>query len=193
MAYSTISEKYGLCVDCNDGIQKPIIADRCKAYHYKNYRASLILTKQKEKNKIRSLIQSPKNKEMLVQKGKIRDPMLELWFANRMNTLQPICANCGAIGEFLLEEKYKKLWRSCQAHLLPKAKFKSIRYHPLNGLVLGSGFSGLCYCHDDYDHDWNKANKMEIWPEVCKRFLILYPLINPLEYKFIPDVLNKLL
>lgn len=196
MAYSTIQNKYTECVDCaanGDKSLKPTISGRCKAYHYKSYRASLMLAKQKEKNKLRSLIQSPKNKEMLAKNGKIPDPMLQLWFAHRMNTLQPICANCGKFGEYLLEEKNKRLWKSCQAHLMPKRHFKSISTHPLNGLILGTGFSGLCHCHDTYDSSWEAASKMFIWEEVCNRFKYLYRLIKPEEHQFIPKQLLDIL
>lgn len=187
--YSTIDTKYGLCVDCADGIEKPIIAGRCKFYHYSIYRKKLMLEKQKEKAKVRSLIQQPKNRAILAEKGIIQSDDLELWFLHRMNTLEPICANCGNRGNFLLDVKYKKLWRSCQAHLFPKRHFKSIKSHPLNGLVLGTGFSGLCNCHDTYDSSWDAASKMHIWPEVVNRFKILYPLINTSEHKFIPQIL----
>lgn len=152
------------------------------------------MAKQKSlSTKIRSLQNDPSNLAILEEKGIVKNNDLELWFLHRMNTLQPICANCGKIGEYLLEEKNNKLWRSCQGHLLPKRHFKSISSHPLNGLVLGSGFSGLCHCHDTYDSNWLAASKMDIWQEVCNRFLILYPLINQKEYQFIPKQLTDLL
>ena len=53
-------------------------------------------------------------------------------------------------------------------------------------MVLGSGYSGLCNCHDSYDSNWDAASKMNIWNEVVKRVLIMYPLIKESEYKYIP-------
>lgn len=182
-------DKYSECIDCADGIEKPTIAGRCKAYHYSIYRKKLILEKQKEKSKVRSLINSKPNKELLVKNDKIVDNDLELWFLHRMHTCVPICENCNTAALFLTEEKYKKLWRSCQAHLLPKRHFKSISHHPLIGMVLGSGYSGMCFCHDNYDRGWSYAEKMNIWPEVVRRFQILYPLISENEHRFIPKQL----
>lgn len=118
---------------------------------------------------------------------------LELWFLMRMNTCKPVCENCGAAKYNLVDDEYKKMWRSCQAHLLPKRHFKSLQTHPLNGMVMGSGFSGMCHCHDDYDHDWERASKMKIWPEVIRRFKIMYPLITESEHRFIPKQLLETL
>lgn len=143
--------------------------------------------------KVRSLQNDPNNLALLEEKGIVKNNELELFFLMRMNTCLPICENCHAIKNDLKFELFKSRWKSCQAHLLPKRHFKSIATHPLIAMVLGSGFSGMCYCHDTYDSSWDAASKMPIWNEVCRRFLILYPSINPLEYKFIPDVLSKLL
>lgn len=141
--------------------------------------------------KVRSLQNDPNNLALLEEKGIVKNNELELWFKIKMELNEPRCMNCGAYKPEL--KQWQKGWHSCQAHLLPKRHFKSISTHPLVGLVLGTGFSGLCFCHDIYDGSWDAASKMPIWGEVCRRFLILYPLINPLEYRFIPDVLNKLL
>lgn len=114
---------------------------------------------------------------------------LELFFSERMNRLYPQCDNCFVTKPSLLFVDKKKQWRSCQAHLLPKRHFKSIQTHPLNCMVLGSGYSGMCYCHDDYDHDWERASKMKIWDEVVRRFKILYPLTIESERRFTPKIL----
>ena len=114
---------------------------------------------------------------------------LGMWFVTRMQICEPKCENCGKEGGYLKLPEFKKLWKSCQAHLLPKRHFKSLQTHPLNGMVLGSGYSGLCHCHDDYDSSWEKAAKMPIWEEVVRRFLIMYPLIPQEEYQFIPPQL----
>jgi len=118
---------------------------------------------------------------------------LDLWFKDRMARCEIKCENCGATNWWLennKDSKFGKLkWRSCQAHLLQKRHFKSIQTHPLNGMVMGTGFSGLCHCHDNYDASWEKAAKMNIWDEVVRRFKIMYPLIQPNEQQYIPDVL----
>lgn len=112
-----------------------------------------------------------------------------LWFIDRMDRFQPKCENCGAEKAILKLPKFGRQWKSCQAHLLPKRHFESLKTHPLNGMVLGSGYSGLCHCHDNYDASWEKAAKMNIWDEVVRRFLIMYPLITPEEHQYIPPQL----
>ncbi len=114
---------------------------------------------------------------------------LELWFKVKMEYSTPKCDNCGAENNKLPE--WEKGWRSCQAHLLPKRHFKSVQTHPLNGKVLGSGFSGLCHCHDDYDSSWEKASSMRIWDDVIDRFKTMYPFIAISERRFIPEILLK--
>jgi len=118
---------------------------------------------------------------------------LSQWFKERMDSLPVRCENCKTTNNWLevhKEEKIGKLkWRSCQAHLLPKRHFRSLQTHPLNGMVLGSGYSGLCHCHDNYDASWEKASKMYIWDEVVRRFKIMYPLITEEEHRFIPPQL----
>lgn len=124
-----------------------------------------------------------------------RAAKLQMWFNNRMINEVPVCANCGASKpELKLDPKLRRFWKGCQAHLLPKKIFHSIETHPLNGLVLGWGISGLCYCHDEYDNTWERASKMIIWqPIVVVRFKILYPLIAPNERKSIPQILYETL
>lgn len=114
---------------------------------------------------------------------------LSVWFVDRMKRLEAKCENCQSTKPNLKFPSNEILWKSCQAHLLPKRHFKSLETHPLNGMVLGSGFSGLCHCHDIYDSSWTKAAKMVIWEEVVRRFLIMYPLITPEEHRFIPPQL----
>lgn len=118
---------------------------------------------------------------------------LDRWFNERMGRCEVKCENCGAINWWLQNNKDEKRgkvkWKSCQAHLLPKRHFHSIKTHPLNGMVLGSGFSGLCNCHDNYDSSWEKAAKMYIWDEVVRRFKIMYPFITKEEQRFIPPQL----
>lgn len=146
------------------------------------------IDKQKSlSTKIRGLQFTPTNLIQLEEKGLIEGEGLALWFKVKMELNEPRCMNCGAYKPEL--KQWTKGWHSCQAHLLPKRHFRSINTHPLVGLVLGTGFSGLCFCHDIYDGSWDAASKMNIWPEVCRRFLILYPLIKPEEHKYIPKQL----
>ena len=135
-----------------------------------------------EKKNLRKLQKTDANIEMVENVG-----LLD-WFLEGMKS-EVVCENCGASNPNLKLEKYKKQWRSCQAHLLPKRHFISIRTHPLNRMVLGTGYSGLCNCHDEFDSNWDKASKMNIFKEVVRRFKILYPLIPQVEHKYIPQQL----
>lgn len=192
MTYSTINKsKFGNCSQCGAKdtdvvkIKKDLFCLLCNRLN----KAKNQIEKQKEKNKLRSLVKTPNNQK-LVERN-IQSSALTLWFEDRMKKYYPQCDNCGAINEKLLDEKYKKQWHSCQAHLLEKRHFKSLEAHPLNGMVLGTGYSGMCNCHDEYDAGWERASKMNIWKDVVRRFKIMYPLIQPSEHRFIPDVLLK--
>ena len=186
MAYSTLNKKR-----CKCGCGKfPKLgyngyAYSCAPEDVKEKAGSKMQLARKKKN-ARVSAAAKVRKEQSV---KNKESELELWFLQGMNTCQPVCENCGASKPDLHNPLLKSRWRSCQAHLLPKRHFKSIMTHPLNRMILGSGFSGMCYCHDNYDHDWERASKMNIWPEVVRRFKILYPLIAPEEHQFIPQIL----
>lgn len=52
------------------------------------------------------------------------------------------------------------------AHILPKAKFKSVATHDKNVMYLCSTFDrqdGQTGCHEFYDSSWTKARQMEVW------------------------------
>lgn len=191
------------------GCQNPVFRTDKKTYtgyctnHWRQHSTDIdkdsivmkAIKKQKQKNaaskdvtKLRNLSYS--SPEVKAPKGYQE---LDVWFKDRMGRLEVKCDNCGATSFWLEQNKDTKFgklkWRSCQAHCLPKRHFKSLQTHPLNGMVMGTGYSGLCHCHDDYDSSWDKASKMNIWDEVVRRFLIMYPLIKPEEQQYIPDVL----
>jgi hypothetical protein len=191
MAYSSIVRK-----GCKCGCGKyPTLG-------YKGFNAdcrpdlkAAAIKKQKDRNALRSDLAHVR--KLAVEVDGVKAPKeyqeLDIWFKDRMGRLEIKCDNCGATNWWLEQNKDTKIgklkWRSCQAHLLQKRHFKSIMTHPLNGMVMGSGYSGLCHCHDTYDSSWDKASKMNIWDEVVRRFKIMYPLIQPNEQQYIPDVL----
>lgn len=187
--YSSITEKYGLCCDCADGIEKPIIAGRCKYVHYKKHQAEVQLKKQQEKNKLRSLINTPKNKEIARKIIGATDSDMTIYYVKRMGEVEAVCDNCGVRADWIKQPQYYKLWKAAQAHILEKRHFISIMTHPLNFLTMFAAYSGVCGCHTYYDSNWLNASKMNIWTTVIERFKILYPLIKPNEHKFIPDIL----
>lgn len=90
----------------------------------------------------------------------------------------PFCMNCG-------QEVAVIDYGNAVAHVLPKSLkfgFPSVRTHPENSLFLGP----CCGCHDRYDSSWENASKMNVWGLAAAKFLILYPLINPVEQRRIP-------
>jgi hypothetical protein len=124
------------------------------------------------------------------RKKKPTDKALDKFFMKMMEENEPVCMECGIRADWLKLPEYKKEWKSCQAHILPKRHFKSIEKHPLNMLVLISGYSGGgCNHHDNYDSNWHKASQMKVWSEVVWRFKILYPLTKPEEHQYIPQIL----
>lgn len=190
---SPIIKKKCKCQECTDNPEKakwPTLS--CFGYNYNHLPEDL-----KEKAGTKRKVQVRNKNKRVALSSKLHkaqrelngDSELDLWFMMRMNTCLPQCENCGAIKNDLKHEIFKNRWKSCQAHLLPKRHFISLRAHPLNGMVLGSGFSGMCYCHDSYDSNWDAASKMGIWQEVVRRFKIMYPLILPSEHRFIPKQL----
>mgnify|MGYP006921288744 CR=1 FL=1 len=112
---------------------------------------------------------------------------LENWFRQCAIELdkKPNCQNCNRL-------IYPKYYRTSTAHILPKRKeygFPSIATHPMNKLFLGAKFGG-CGCHDQYDASWESASKMLIWPVAVQIIVVeLYPNIDPVEHKNIPDII----
>lgn len=172
MPYSSISEKLDYCLDCKDGIKKPVIAGRCKAFHYKQYRAKIQLEKQKERNKIRSLNQSEVNRDM-VDKKKDVDFELENYFrlAAGELSMNPFCMECNDVIYPTIKRLKGDKWvdvdnfKNCTAHIFPKAVFPSVRANPYNKLYL------CCKngCHER-THRLDTFSKMKIFPEAVRLF-----------------------
>lgn len=123
------------------------------------------------------------------QKGVIIDP--NEYFAYHMKHSVPVCAECGFEAAFLLDPKYEKVWRACQAHILPKRKtmFPSLRNNLENHLILFPSFGGLlCGHHGEFDSSWFQASTMKIWPKAVEIFIDLYPQIPQNERKNIPEI-----
>lgn len=134
-----------------------------------------------------------KEKELKAQLGDgITDQ--EQWFEDRMKESVPVCWNCSMEAPWLLEPKYKKLWRACQAHILPKRKgmFPSLALNPLNHLVLFPVWGGhLCGCHDEFDSSWFNATTMKVWEIAVHRFKEFEDKIAPSERRKIPEQFLK--
>jgi|SRR5688572_5114240 len=121
-------------------------------------------------------------------------PDQEQWFEDRMRDNIPVCMNCGMEAAWLLQPEYKKIWRACQAHILPKrkAQFPSVATHPMNHLILFPVWGGhLCGCHDEYDSGWYNATTMAVWPKAKERFRQFESSIAEKEKNKIPEQFYK--
>jgi len=200
MAYSSIKKKNCKCseycklfptIGCMGYNFAHVPQELKDRYPEKFKKKSVRLRTQSEKTKLSRKLHSVNNK-VLTEEGK-RKLQLFQWYYDGMTISEPICENCGAFKPELKRSAYlNKQWHSCQAHLFPKKLFTSIESHPLNRMVLGSGYSGLCWCHDNYDNKgWEYVSTMKIWPEVVRRFKVLYPFISINEHKYIPEILSN--
>ena len=162
---STIQKKTGKCLDC--GNETFLTAGRCST-HYSIYRKKLMLEKQKEKNKIRSLKSLPVNKEMAVKNGKAVDVEQELWYKMVANEIRKN-PYCWETGEYISESDY----RNASAHIFPKSIFKSVSTHPMNFLIL-SPRNGS----HDKTHRLDTFSKMKVFKIAVERFKIFEPLIT---------------
>jgi hypothetical protein len=121
-------------------------------------------------------------------------PDQEQWFEDRMKESLPVCMNCGMEANWLLQPEYKKIWRACQAHILPKRKtqFPSVATHPMNHLVLFPVWGGhLCGCHNEFDSSWFNATTMKVWGIAIHRFKEFESAIAPKERYRIPEQFLK--
>ncbi len=118
----------------------------------------------------------------------------EEWFKARMAENAPVCMNCGMEASWLLQPEYEKIWRACQAHILPKRKtqFPSVATHPMNHMVLFPVWGGhLCGCHDEYDSGWYNATTMKVWEIAKRRFKEFESAISEKERRKIPEQFLK--
>ena len=186
MAYSSIQDKIGICCDCTDGIKKPLIAGRCKYYHYKIHRDKVALEKIKAKNKFRSLKSIPKNKEILVEKGLVKDEnkmMLDLWYLARKYEMTGYCSEEGCRSSTNKDNDKYYRWSCC--HIVPKALVPSVATHLANCIE-------LCQIHhQEYDAGFERAKRMKCF-EIAKRaFGTFKHLIPPQELRKVnPYLLN---
>ena len=139
--------------------------------------------------------QSEKKKaELKEQKENKGDSGIDKYFEYHMANSFPRCDNCGMVAEWLLEEKYKAVWRGCHAHVLKKKDsiggFPSVGTNLLNHLVLFPGYGKyLCGCHDRFDSSYEEMAKMAVFPKAIDIINKLYPLIAKEERKYLPDII----
>lgn len=121
----------------------------------------------------------------LKSKENEKSNLLELWFLARRHEMTGICA-CGCGTKSSKDDD--KYFKFSAAHILAKAKFDSVKLHPLNFVELS--FWGGCHSlFDDKGYDYCKKTNPKLWSIVVERFKIIYPLIVPSEHHFLPQVL----
>lgn len=104
---------------------------------------------------------------------------LDKWFLKIAKEIakKPYCLNCGEY----IQEKY---YRHATAHLLPKKTFISVATHPLNYVIVGAG----CGCHNE-THRWDLMQKMNCFPLILERLVMIEPDIAEGERKNLPQFL----
>lgn len=163
----------------------------------RNIKAQAGIPKVKKKQPIKKksakkLEQEKLTSVLLKEMNDLGEATQEQWFKDRMAENPPVCMNCGMEAAWLLQPEYEKIWRACQAHILPKRKtmFPSVARHPMNHLVLFPVWGGhLCGCHDEFDSGWYNATTMSVWPKAVARFKEFEKLIAPSERRRIPEQL----
>ncbi len=160
MFNSTIQDRIDFCIECTDGIKKPLIAGRCKAFHYPRYRKQIAYQKANQRQK--EIVQSDKHKLNIEQ-----DLDLENWFDMVAGEIRkhPYCMECGS---FIPQQFY----RHASAHILAKKIFPSVATNPNNFLILGAS----CGCHHRFDN--GAMQEMNVFEEAVRRFAIFAPLVK---------------
>lgn len=151
------------------------------------------IPKKSEKKKQREKEDAALLKEAR-EMGKPLEGDLDQWFQDRMKENEPVCMECGFRADWLLLPEYEKIWKACQAHILPKKKsqFPSVATNPLNHLVLFPSWGGhLCGCHGFYDSGWYNATTMKVWPKAVEKFQQFKDSIAQKERYKIPEQFTK--
>lgn len=150
------------------------------------------LPTRKEKKPLKR-ISDKRAAELKAEKKSTEISPEQMYFDYHMRLAKPVCMNCGMKADWLLEDKYKLLWKSCQAHVLPKKDaiggFPSVAGNFNNHLVLFPSFGGkLCGCHGVADSSWENFAKMKVFKRAVQIVKDIYHLIDPDERKYLPDV-----
>lgn len=121
-----------------------------------------------------------------IKKSKPKAPSAELerWFESRRSEMTGYCLHCGG-----KTAKKDKVWyKSSICHILPKRLFKSVATHPLNWIELCMWGNN---CHGNMDNNTLDLIDMNCFDTIIKRFVTMYPEIDPKERRYIPDVLMQ--
>jgi hypothetical protein len=167
-----IKRKFGICIDCpSDSPDRLLISDRCNIHYWKN------------RNKIHN-----QKKELILKNKPDENKTISDYFFYHNKNNNWICENCGT-KLFPFDIKSAS---SCQAHILPKNIFPSVRSVIDNHLTLG-GLYQNCFCHERYDSSWERAAGMKVFTLAKERFLKFKHLIHQDELKRLPEVFSNII
>lgn len=142
---------------------------------YKGFNYNCAPTEVREFQLQKRLAYHKKTRERQIEKHKNKphDFELDKWFELVASVIKanPKCWECGAF----IPPKY---YKAASAHILKKSKFTSVKYHPLNFLILG----GICGCHNKSETISTFAT-MKVWGIAVKRFLQFEHLIKETDEK----------
>lgn len=139
--------------------------------------------KPKEPKKRKPIPKESKKKKQ--QKNSSGSAELNRWFEDRRREMKGICANCGK-KSCRDDSQYFKF---SIAHLLPKARFKSVATHSDNWIELC--FWGNNSCHTNMDNHMLDLTEMSCWNEIVVKFQKLYPHLTSKEKAAVPDILKQ--
>lgn len=167
-----IIRKWGQCPDCPPGSpDRPLISGRCKS-HYWIFRAN-----QKK------FAKNGEDNQILQKIGfQTLTEYYNFHISRAENDLFWICENC----KTTIYTAGFKSKLSCQAHILPKKLFPSVKTHPENHMLLGGLFSD-CGCHNIYDNSWLKASKMSVFTLAIKKFNTFKMYLSEKEISILPE------
>jgi len=137
---------------------------------------------EKVKAEPKSIPKQSKKRKVDVEDKKTGDA----WFNARHIEMTGRCLVCNG-----KTTKRTDIFKNSVAHLFAKAIFKSIKWHEENWIE-------LCFfgnsCHTNFDHcmlTFEDLKLTQAWPEIVRKFKILYPLMNSAEQGRVPEILKK--
>lgn len=169
---SRIKIKIGVCPECKNGKEIPLLGGKCQSHYWKG---------QAEKKKA-------KNKENGVDAEKKKKAKeLNVFFASQLLQIPDNCENCNESLAYLKRSSMKK---AIIAHILPKRErfgFPEVATHPQNRLFL------CLQCHGDFDTKGEEfAVKMKAFPLILERFKKFSHLISETNKQRLPFYLKNL-
>lgn len=167
-----IGYKKGICPQC--GPDSKIQSLYAKGLCYNHYWQSINKQSAAKKNSPKSLVNQNLNQ---TDKQELQE-----YFLYHVKHSGTTCENCNS----RLFYPTTTIAFSCQAHIVPKSLFPSVKANIHNHLTLGGLFQP-CSCHGQYDSSWENAQKMPVFEIAKSRFLLFKHLIAKPEVKKLPE------